>query len=91
MEQERELRKHFNPRSHEGSDQIKNDIPTVLRDFNPRSHEGSNDNGIFAQTSGALISIHAPTRGATPTADQVYIIDVLFQSTLPRGERRRNG
>ena len=35
-----------------------------------------------------LISIHAPTRGATPYGRRVSQL-LLFQSTLPRGERRK--
>ena len=34
------------------------------------------------------ISIHAPTRGATKD-NSVKIFAIVFQSTLPRGERRR--
>ena len=36
------------------------------------------------------ISIHAPTRGATED-EQNEIVTLLFQSTLPRGERHRGG
>ena len=35
-----------------------------------------------------VISIHAPTRGAT-AAGTFFVVSVRFQSTLPRGERRR--
>ena len=38
--------------------------PAQLYDFNPRSHEGS-DNSKINATHGIVISIHAPTRGAT--------------------------
>ena len=55
----------FNPRSHEGSDTASkhNDIDT--NDFNPRSHEGSDSCRIGAVDCMSMISIHAPTRGAT--------------------------
>ena len=33
--------------------------------FNPRSHEGS-DRDVCGYDTAAKISIHAPTRGATP-------------------------
>ena len=58
----------FNPRSHEGSDSG-NSIPfSFTYHFNPRSHEGSDD-GSAADSGGAsVISIHAPTRGATLTS-----------------------
>ena len=53
--------------------------------FNPRSHEGSDCHRpeVPAQR---LISIHAPTRGAT-TFPRPSWNPFLFQSTLPRGER----
>ena len=55
--------------------------------FNPRSREGSDK---MAEYQGAVfteISIHAPARGATPSACK-YANYRKFQSTLPRGERR---
>ena len=55
----------FNPRSHEGSDTA---YPWKIRwidDFNPRSHEGS-DVKVNPDRTDLVISIHAPTRGATP-------------------------
>ncbi len=36
---------------------------------------------------GQMISIHAPARGATPSA-RIVIPLLIFQSTLPRGERQ---
>ena len=59
---------NFNPRSHEGSDNIfYADKPSELY-FNPRSHEGSD---VYLQITCKLpiISIHAPTRGATKVID----------------------
>ena len=53
--------------------------------FNPRSHEGS-DGSLDLYYNYLLISIHAPTRGATFTRI-VHYFHYLFQSTLPRGER----
>ena len=53
--------------------------------FNPRSREGS-DGLLTAKMQRSAISIHAPARGATieiPASSNF----VLFQSTLPRGER----
>ena len=55
--------------------------------FNPRSHERSDV--FFALCNGQFlcISIHAPTRGATVcTVPRTWI--PVFQSTLPREERR---
>ena len=55
-------------------------------DFNPRSHERS-DNYIPDEFKSYIISIHAPTRGATMTSDETGMV-AIFQSTLPREERR---
>ena len=55
--------------------------------FNPRSHEGS-DQTLSSVRCSPQISIHAPTRGATDNIIDEQR-DELFQSTLPRGERRK--
>ena len=54
--------------------------------FNPRSHERSDVNQLVLDKLDELISIHAPTRGATKIL-QYRIAVLLFQSTLPREER----
>ena len=54
--------------------------------FNPRSHERS-DVSLVVTSIESAISIHAPTRGATVTIVG-YAVPYLFQSTLPREERR---
>ena len=54
--------------------------------FNPRSHEGS-DLSVEQIEQELMISIHAPTKGATPKYKPDNRIAV-FQSTLPRRERR---
>ena len=78
----------FNPRSREGSDSFrfyKNFCE--FTHFNPRSREGS-DECCNAAPVLKYISIHAPAKGATK-----YLIGLinpkLFQSTLPRRERRK--
>ena len=53
--------------------------------FNPRSHERS-DQYDKVRFRVLLISIHAPTRGAT-RYKQSMNIQTIFQSTLPREER----
>ena len=53
--------------------------------FNPRSHERSDFTGDYTFEV-TLISIHAPTRGAT-IIFQMSLSRTLFQSTLPREER----
>ena len=58
---------------------------TLLSDFNPRSHERSDC--IWKQlVNSGIISIHAPTRGATKSPEVIPPLS-LFQSTLPREER----
>ena len=54
--------------------------------FNPRSHEGS-DGGEAMYKIKTVISIHAPTRGATSDSAVFAATMAEFQSTLPRGER----
>ena len=55
--------------------------------FNPRSHEGS-DGNMLLQLLSTVISIHAPTRGATYYRCH-HLQPSQFQSTLPRGERHK--
>ena len=56
--------------------------------FNPRSHTGSDLLYLFLISLTSLVSIHAPTRGATGLL-VAGTCDALFQSTLPHGERLR--
>ena len=75
----------FNPRTHEGCDSgdAMPDIKAI--GFNPRTHEGCDrDNRIGNHL--AVVSIHAPTRGATPSALNMCA-PTVFQSTHPRGVR----
>ena len=55
--------------------------------FNPRSREGSDRKSRRSRPITA-ISIHAPARGATRSYP-IPSVRFAFQSTLPRGERRR--
>ena len=59
----------FNPRSREGSDIIWLITYYIANYFNPRSREGSDAIDILADP-GTLISIHAPAKGATLTAQE---------------------
>ena len=61
----------------------------ILDDFNPRSHERS-DLPFIRFFNLCFISIHAPTRGATLSFSH-FLSVLLFQSTLPREERRKTG
>ena len=56
---------NFNPRSHERSDKDTDRLVDEFMNFNPRSHERSDRNAALSLRSFSLISIHAPTRGAT--------------------------
>ena len=58
---------------------------SLLACFNPRSHEGS-DIACKSPERAWIVSIHAPTRGATYFVDNLRL-SIKFQSTLPRGER----
>ena len=60
----RALSKYFNPRSHERSDNHARIEKRVDGYFNPRSHERS-DSTPTVKGASRIISIHAPTRGAT--------------------------
>ena len=77
---------NFNPRSHERSDHITQSFVFRFFNFNPRSHERS-DHYIPDEFKSYIISIHAPTRGATMTSDETGMV-AIFQSTLPREERQ---
>ena len=68
---------YFNPRSRKGSDtKWRSSVILLLENFNPRSHEGSDhtDNGTNKQNQ---ISIHAPARGATSSADR-SVSDLIY-------------
>ena len=55
--------------------------------FNPRSREGS-DQAYQSDFADLIISIHAPAKGATASVLQSQTLYHVFQSTLPRRERR---
>ena len=68
--------------SETGSSAIKISIHAPTRGATVKSIIRLRENGI--------ISIHAPTRGATAKAF-IFLWIIVFQSTLPREERRSNG
>ncbi len=78
---------YFNPRAHAGRDAAKGICRCTRRNFNPRAHAGR-DAAMAGNPRHGHISIHAPTRGATfdPLHPMTFL---LFQSTRPRGARRR--
>ena len=78
---------HFNPHSHEGSDEYNTLRQTTNRRyFNPHSHEGSDISNPNFSPIPPSISIHTPTKGATHLNAR-YDLMYKFQSTLPRRER----
>ena len=86
----------FNPRSHTGSDFAENLASRKSGYFNPRSHTGS-DRTVAEIRADLLISIHAPTRGATavrcgnPDRDNISIHAPTRGATQPYRESRLNG
>ena len=64
-----------------------NKCPACSR-FNPRAHEGR-DRTPPAPSCLSTVSIHAPTRGATRSRSTWAPMPSEFQSTRPRGARRR--
>ena len=54
--------------------------------FNPRTHTGCDAQRITVLITTGYVSIHAPTRGATPRNQSVHRAAV-FQSTHPHGVR----
>ena len=77
----------FNPRAHAGRD--RNNTSNTRRDssFNPRAHAGRDTAGHVALTVYG-VSIHAPTRGATPLTS-TYVVGCTVSIHAPtRGATR---
>ena len=55
----------FNPRAHAGRDEEMGKAGNSAKSFNPRAHAGRDDLRHHREPQSALVSIHAPTRGAT--------------------------
>ena len=80
-------KRDFNPRSRGGSDAQKKILQHYHNNFNPRSRGGSDWGPLDSDGHPIKISIHAPAGGATANDAKGLQASVLFQSTLPRGER----
>ncbi len=75
----------FNPRAHAGRDQPFPDNAIISPGFNPRAHAGR-DAELCDMGGMSVVSIHAPTQGATPL--KLYTLyGPPFQSTRPRRAR----
>ena len=77
---------NFNPRSHEGSD-LRQSASTCQKSFQSTLPRGERQAADSIQARKGIISIHAPTRGATKQYRAKTNVNAKFQSTLPRGER----
>ena len=77
---------YFNPRSHEGSD-LRQSASTCQKSFQSTLPRGERQAADSIQARKGIISIHAPTRGATKQYRAKTNVNAKFQSTLPRGER----
>ena len=78
---------NFNPRSHKRSDSASRTPPHSTLHFNPRSHKRSDrDRPDSAWIS--VISIHAPTRGATRQGQRR---DRISRNFNPRSHKRSDG
>ena len=76
---------NFNPRTHVGCDPECLMTKDLIDNFNPRTHVGCDLRAANALQQW-LISIHAPTWGATPNKSG-FDLSHEFQSTHPRGVR----
>ncbi len=76
----------FNSRAHEGRDRTVQETAFSCSSFNSRAHEGRDTPPIALLPIG-VVSIHAPTRGAT-AGGNIYHLAPWFQFTRPRGARR---
>ena len=84
-------RHHFNPRAHAGRDCPALRGSSGKPHFNPRAHAGR-DLGVIQYLVDVEISIHAPTRGATPLVSPCVCSPQISIHAPTRGAtRRRNG
>ena len=79
----------FNPHAHEGRD--KNVLLVAVLVLSVSIHAPARGATTMAWRIGSRgqVSIHAPARGATGVAVALTLLSALFQSTRPRGARRR--
>ena len=76
----------FNSRAHAGRDTRSIGEFSTKTSFNSRAHAGR-DHRASLNAADHLVSIHAPTRGATSWVGIGYLALTLFQFTRPRGAR----
>ena len=61
----------FNPRAHAGRDPWSNLPTSATLSFNPRAHAGRDELPLAYMLAEGVVSIHAPTRGATPAKERL--------------------
>ena len=76
----------FNPRSHAGSDAILFHVMAIPACFNPRSHAGSDPSSICCLERSIGFNPRSHAGSDSTWSGSIYPV-ILFQSTLPRGER----
>ena len=81
-------KRRFNPRSREGSD-VARILNRLLVAVSIHAPARGATYVLNREKRAVFVSIHAPARGAT-FSPQKKSGEPLFQSTLPRGERRRS-
>ena len=76
----------FNPRTHTGCDS--DDLAQLA---NTELFQSTHPHGVRLELQDIIyisaVSIHAPTRGATPLSMECYTVRIQFQSTHPHGVR----
>ena len=78
--------KHFNPRSHTGSDIVDEIYLLCFGNFNPRSHTGSDP--VLCKAASLQSHFNPRSHTGSDMADSWELVAVSeFQSTLPHGER----
>ena len=75
---------NFNPRSHEGSD-LRQSASTCQKSFQSTLPRGERQAADSIQARKGIISIHAPTRGATAVENPVGIISGISIHAPTRG------
>ena len=79
---------HFNPRAHAGRDLTSSKKQPYQYVFQSTRPRGARPDLRSIYGDGIIISIHAPTRGATCRWVMKPGSSTIFQSTRPRGARR---
>ena len=87
---ERRAERHqsFNPRAHEGRDELFPHVELTKDQFQSTRPRGARHTGEIITLAAEPVSIHAPTRGATPAVDRVACHDDVSIHAPTRGATR---